>query len=126
MKRLRILSAIWLALFIVACAPAYTINHSVPVKPLNLPDDLAAHYWAQTEWWYYTGHLKGNDGKDYGYEITFFKRIANEDKVPVVFIPVPAYWFKDVPMIAHFAVTDITDGKFNAKEVDDFIWQVES
>lgn len=80
MKRLRILSAIWLALFMVACAPAYTINHSVPVKPLSLPDDLAAHYWAQTEWWYYTGHLKGNDGKDYGYEITFLKELPMKIK----------------------------------------------
>jgi len=126
MKRLRILSAIWLALFIAACAPAYTINHAVPVKPLSLPDDLAAHYWAQTEWWYYTGHLKGNDGKDYGYEITFFKRIANEDKVPVLFIPVPAYWLKDVPMIAHFAVTDITDGKFHASEVDNLFGRLKA
>ncbi len=120
MKRLRILSVILLSLFIVACAPKYTLNHSVPVKPVNLPADLAAHYWAQTEWWYYTGHLKGSDAKDYGYELTFFKRITNEDKVPGFFIPIPAYWFKDVPIIAHFALTNITDKKFDANETNNF------
>lgn len=126
MKRLRILSAILLAVFIVACAPAYTLNHSVPTKPVSLPDDLAAHYWAQTEWWYYTGHLKADNGKDYGYEITFFKRITNEDTVPEFFIPIPAYWFKDVPMIGHFALTDITDKKFKAKDVNNFFSKVKA
>ncbi|MGD0277755.1 MAG: lipocalin-like domain-containing protein [Smithella sp.] len=117
MKRIRILFVILLALLIVSCAPAYTINHSVPVNPISFPDDAAAHYWAQTEWWYYTGHLKAEDGKEYGYELTFFKRLTNEDKVPGFFIPVPAYWFKDVGMIGHFALTDLSNKKFKAKEI---------
>jgi predicted secreted hydrolase len=126
MKRLRILSVVLLALFIVACAPKYTLNHSVPTKPVSFPEDLAAHYWAQTEWWYYTGHLKGSDGKDYGYELTFFKRIANEDSVPGLFFKVPAYWFKDVPMIGHFALTNITDKTFDAKEANNFLSKVKA
>ncbi|MFA5321879.1 MAG: lipocalin-like domain-containing protein [Smithella sp.] len=126
MKRIKILSLILFLLFISACAPVYTINHSVPVNPVSLPEDGAAHYWAQTEWWYYTGHLKGDDGKDYGYELTFFKRITNEDKVPEIFIPVPAHWFKDVPMIGHFALTDITDKKYDVKEVNNFFSQVKA
>lgn len=110
------------ALLILACAPVYTIDHSKPVKPVSLPADDAAHYWAQQEWWYYTGHLKAEDGRDFGYEVTFFKRITNEDNVPEIFIPIPAYWIKDVGMLGHFAVTDLQNKRFRAAEKNNFIF----
>jgi len=109
-------------LLIGACAPVYTINHAAPVQPVNLPDDNAAHYWAQQEWWYYTGHLTSEDGKEFGYELTFFKRLTNEDRVPGLVIPVPAYWFKDVGMLGHFAVTDLQNHKFQADEITNFFF----
>lgn len=108
-----------LSLSIVACAPRYTINHSMPVKPLDLPADDAAHYWAQTEWWYYTGHLTASDSREFGYELTFFKRITNEDRVPNFFIPIPAHWLKDAALLGHFAITDLTNKKFRAKDITD-------
>ena len=117
MKIIKILTSILFLLFISACAPVYTINHSAPVNPVSLPDDGAAHYWAQTEWWYYTGHLTAQNGREFGYELTFFKRITNEDDVPEFFIPIPAYWLKDVAMLGHFAVTDLQNKKFQAKEI---------
>jgi predicted secreted hydrolase len=122
MKRLKILCLILFPLFIVACAPIHAINHSAPVKPLILPDDGVAHYWAQNEWWYYTGHLTAEDKREFGYELTFFKRITNEDKVPEFFIPIPAYWLKDVGMLGHFAVTDLQNKKFKAEEINNFIF----
>ncbi|MCX5850324.1 MAG: hypothetical protein NTW65_12900 [Deltaproteobacteria bacterium] len=121
MKKIKLTLFILLALFVAGCAPVYTINHSAPVNPISLPEDGAAHYWAQNEWWYYTGHLKAEDGKEYGYELTFFKRITNEDNVPELFIPIPAYWLKDVGMLGHFAVTDITNNKFAATDVNNFL-----
>lgn len=117
MKIIKILLLILFLLFIYACVPVYTINHSAPVNPVSLPDDGAAHYWAQTEWWYYTGHLTAENGREFGYELTFFKRITNEDNVPELFIPIPAYWLKDVAMLGHFAVTDLQNKKFQAKEI---------
>jgi len=57
LKSIKILSLILFALVVTACAPAYVLKHSTPVNPVRLPDDGAAHYWAQNEWWYYTGHL---------------------------------------------------------------------
>lgn len=122
MRKLRILSLILFALYLAACAPVYTLNHSTPVKPLSLPADQAAHYWAQEEWWYYTGILKAEDGRDFGYEVTFFKRITNEDNVPEFFIPVPAYWFKDVAMLGHVAVTDLQNKKFQADQIHNFLF----
>lgn len=121
MKKIKIVSLILFALFIGACAPMYTLNHSKPVHPISFPEDGAAHYWAQNEWWYYTGHLKAEDGREFGYELTFFKRITNEDKIPGLFIPIPAHWLKDVGMLGHFAVTDITNKKFKADSVNNFM-----
>jgi len=109
-------------LFVSACAPVYTINHATPMKPVSLPADEAAHYWAQNEWWYYTGHLTAEDGREFGYELTFFKRITNEDNIPDFFIPIPAYWFKDVGMLGHFAVTDLQNKKFKAENIENIFF----
>ncbi len=101
---------IFLFVLLTACAPRYTINHDYPKEPLSFPRDHAAHYDAQTEWWYYTGHVFDEDRNEYGFELTFFKRITSDDKSPL--LKIPAYWMKDVGMVAHFAVTDVSDGKF--------------
>lgn len=122
MKKFQISLLVLLALFMVSCAPKYTLNHSKLVKPINLPADDAAHYWAQNEWWYYTGHLKAEDGRDFGYEVTFFKRVTSEDNVPEFFIPIPAYWFKDVGLLGHFAVTDLNKGTFQADQIHNFLF----
>src|SRR5688500_11129918 len=60
--------------------------------------DLAA----QTEWWYYTGHLRTDTGRKFGFEWVFFKRRTDLDRfavVPVRLIGNPFYF-------AHFAITD--------------------
>lgn len=70
--------------------------------PVVLPRDLAAHENVQTEWWYYTGHFASSGGKEYGFELVFFKRRTDLDKfavVPLRLIGNPYYF-------AHFAITD--------------------
>ncbi|HEV2738259.1 MAG TPA: lipocalin-like domain-containing protein [Candidatus Elarobacter sp.] len=39
----------------------------------EFPRDHAAHFGFQSEWWYYTGHLRADDGRRFGYELTFFR-----------------------------------------------------
>ena len=95
---------------LAACAPRYTINHDYPKEPVSFPRDFAAHYDAQTEWWYYTGHIFDEDKNEYGFELTFFKRITNDDRTPC--LRLPAYWVKDVGMVGHFAITDVKARKF--------------
>ena len=112
----RILPVIVLAL-IISCTPRYIIDHAKPVRPLDLPRDDAAHYTAQTEWWYYTGHLRADDGAEYGFEVTFFKRLTSEDRGPACLFRVPGHWIKEVAMLGHFAVTDLEQKKFKASEV---------
>ncbi|MBI4300635.1 MAG: carotenoid 1,2-hydratase [Chloroflexi bacterium] len=78
-----------------------------PVSPspsqqptVHLPQDEAPHSSA-TEWWYYTGHLKAQDGRRFGFELTFFQVIR--PGIPRA-------------LMAHFAVTDQQTGKFHYEE----------
>lgn len=76
--------------------------------PVSLPRDLAAHSNAQTEWWYYTGHIATDAGREFGFELVFFKRRTDLDKfsiVPLRLLGNPFYF-------AHFALTDKTGRKF--------------
>ncbi len=70
--------------------------------PVELPRDLFAHSNLQTEWWYYTGHVATESGREFGFELVFFKRRTDLDKfsvVPLRLIGNPYYF-------AHFAITD--------------------
>jgi predicted secreted hydrolase len=40
---------------------------------LSFPADHGAHPAFRTEWWYVTGWLKGEDGRDIGFQVTFFR-----------------------------------------------------
>ncbi len=44
------------------------------VRPFRLPLDHGPHYEYQTEWWYFTGNLRAEDGRHFGYQLTFFRR----------------------------------------------------
>ncbi|MGA1842861.1 MAG: lipocalin-like domain-containing protein [bacterium] len=46
---------------------------ALPGYQYRFPKDHYSHPDFQTEWWYYTGHLNTEDGKNYGYELTFFR-----------------------------------------------------
>ena len=41
-------------------------------SPVELPSDHRAHD-AQTEWWYYSGHARGETGMDYGFHVALFR-----------------------------------------------------
>jgi predicted secreted hydrolase len=41
--------------------------------PIVFPRDHGAHPDAALEWWYWTGHLSGEAGRTYGFQITFFR-----------------------------------------------------
>jgi len=75
---------------------------------VELPRDLYAHAGAQTEWWYYTGHIETRAGRRFGFELVFFKRRTDLDRfgvVPLRLIANPLY-------LAHFAITDESRATF--------------
>lgn len=87
---------------------AETLRDGTELNRVELPRDLYAHKNAQTEWWYYTGHGETASGKQFGFELVFFKRRTDLDKfslVPLRLLGNPIYF-------AHFAITDCDDKKF--------------
>ncbi|PYS99615.1 MAG: hypothetical protein DMF63_11055, partial [Acidobacteria bacterium] len=87
---------------------ASTLRDGTEHTPVSLPRDLAAHSDAQTEWWYYTGQATTDSGREFGFELVFFKRRTDLDKfslVPLRLLGNPFYF-------AHFAITDITRKRF--------------
>jgi predicted secreted hydrolase len=87
---------------------ADTLRDGTEFDPVELPRDLAAHKNAQTEWWYYTGHFKTDSGKQFGFELVFFKRRTDLDKFSLI----PLRLFGNPIYFAHFAVTDADGKKF--------------
>ncbi|MDT5270786.1 MAG: hypothetical protein QOH49_2972 [Acidobacteriota bacterium] len=88
--------------------PASTLRDGTEHAGVELPRDLYAHACAQTEWWYYTGHLLTDSGRRLGFELVFFKRRTDLDRfgvVPLRLIGNPLY-------LAHFALTDESRGLF--------------
>lgn len=71
------------------------------LPPISFPQDEGAHN-DLTEWWYYTGHLQGNDpsGKShqYGFELVVFQ--AQRSTLPTLYP-------------AHFAISDLTRNEFH-------------
>jgi predicted secreted hydrolase len=87
---------------------ASTLRDGTEHAGVELPRDLYAHANAQTEWWYYTGHMQTSAGRRFGFELVFFKRRTDLDRfgvVPLRLIANPLY-------LAHFAVTDESRKRF--------------
>jgi predicted secreted hydrolase len=92
----------------LVAGPASTLRDGTEHAGVELPRDLYAHEEAQTEWWYYTGHMRTASGRRFGFELVFFKRRTDLDRfgvVPLRLIANPLY-------LAHFAVTDESRGRF--------------
>ncbi len=92
----------------VVVGPASSLRDGTEHAGVELPRDLYAHAGAQTEWWYYTGHMQTDSGRRFGFELVFFKRRTDLDRfgvVPLRLIGNPLY-------LAHFAVTDESRGQF--------------
>jgi predicted secreted hydrolase len=105
----------WMALFTVAATRAENINNegwalAVPGYQITLPQDHFPHYQFRTEWWYFTGNVKAVDGRPFGYQLTFFR---HGYRPPGVGQPVTSRFVMNDVKFAHFAVTDVSAGKFH-------------
>jgi predicted secreted hydrolase len=81
-----------------------------PAYSLSFPRDHAAHPDYRIEWWYYTGTLYTQEGRRFGYQLTFFR--VGVDVAPVN----PSPWtVRDLHM-AHFAITDVGRGVHRVAE----------
>src|SRR6266516_3972638 len=55
---------------------------ALPGYQFEFPRDHGTHDEYRTEWWYYTGHLKTDGGRRYGFELTFFRVGVNPPETP--------------------------------------------
>jgi predicted secreted hydrolase len=81
--------------------PSDPWKRATPLRPVRVPDDHVAHPDYRLEWWYYTGNLRGDDGKAYGYQVTFFR--VGVDPAPT---NPSRFTVRDLYM-THVALTDI-------------------
>ena len=78
----------------------------------EFPRDHGSHDAFRTEWWYYTGNLTAKDGREFGYQLTFFRRGMPADQVKTL----PSKWSITQLYLAHFAITDLTGKHFRYAE----------
>jgi predicted secreted hydrolase len=85
----------------------FSYRVAVPGRSFSFPRDHASHPDFKTEWWYYTGHLAGERGGEYGYQVTFFRVGVRDRQDPASGKPL----FSDLYM-AHFALSDKRSKRF--------------
>lgn len=86
-------------------------QRALPGWKYQFPRDHFDHPEFKTEWWYVTGHLRsGNDGKrELGFQVTFFRQGV---RPPGQRREVPSRFVRDHFYFGHFAVSDLSRGKF--------------
>ena len=83
-------------------------QQALPGYDFQFPRDDFSHDKFRIEWWYYTGNLKDEKGRPFGYQLTFF-RVGLDEANP---IDNPSAWKIDHIYFAHMAVSDIHENKF--------------
>lgn len=79
-----------------------------PGRIFSFPRDHGPHPDFQTEWWYYTGNLKDSSGREFGFQLTFFRRALAVQTAESK----SSDWRSDQVYLGHFALTDVQDQRF--------------
>ncbi|MFA5910848.1 MAG: lipocalin-like domain-containing protein [Vicinamibacterales bacterium] len=74
------------------------------------PRDHASHPDYKIEWWYYTGNVKANDGRRFGYQVTFFR--VGIDAAPSN----PSKWAIRDLFMTHLAISDPSGRRYRYAE----------
>ena len=95
-----------LLLFSPATAAALEWELALPGYRYEFPRDHFNHPGYQTEWWYYTGNLRGGDGRRFGFELTFFRQGVARPRQSL------SPWDVDDLYLAHLALSDLDGRRF--------------
>jgi len=82
---------------------------ALPGWKYSFPNDHGNHPDFKTEWWYFTGNLKSEDGKEFGYQLTFFRQGV---RPPSDRLPATSRFVVDHIQFVHFAISDVSRGQF--------------
>ncbi len=75
---------------------------------LSFPRDHGPHPGFRTEWWYYTGNLEAENGRRFGFQLTFFRHQLSPLKVPDDRPEPQSAWRTHQVYLAHAAVADLS------------------
>ena len=81
-----------------------------PGQPIRLPADHGAHPDYRSEWWYLTGNLKDEQGREYGMQWTLFRQGIEQQ------IKTDNPWLTPQLWLAQFAITDLARGSHHQDE----------
>lgn len=106
-------SRVLLMALVAAQAVGADWQTSQPGWRYDFPQDHHAHRSFKTEWWYFTGNVFGTAGGRFGYELTFFREGI---RPPSVHDPNGSRFIVDDLKFAHFALSDISNGRFHFEQ----------
>jgi predicted secreted hydrolase len=92
--------------------PPTGFRDAAPGYLFQFPRDHGSHDDFRTEWWYYTGHLTAANGRQFGYQLTFFRRGIDRESVRSN----PSRWAVRHLYLAHLALSDLDRGRFRYAE----------
>lgn len=78
---------------------------------LRFPKDHGPHPGYRTEWWYYTGNLKSDSDKFFGFQLTFFRSQLSPPGFEKSWPQPPSAWRTGQLYLGHAAVSDISEKK---------------
>ena len=81
-----------------------------PGLQIQFPRDSDPHFSFRTEWWYFTGNLRSTDGREFGYQLTFFR---HGYRPPATRTPVSSSFVMNDLIFGHFTVTDVGAHQFH-------------
>ncbi len=81
-----------------------------PGQTITLPEDHAAHPDYRSEWWYLTGNLKDEQGREYGMQWTLFRQGIEQE------LRTSNPWLTPQLWLAQFAITDLDRGSHQQDE----------
>lgn len=79
---------------------------ALPGWKYEFPRDHFSHSDFKTEWWYFTGNVTTDDGRDLGYQLTFFRQGVSRQSGAT-----SRFAVSDIKL-AHFAVSDLRGKMF--------------
>ena len=80
-------------------------------QKFTFPIDHGSHNRYRTEWWYFTGNLKNTQGRQFGYELTFFRFALNPETSES-----KSAWRSNQMYMAHLTLTDVEKRRFYTDE----------
>lgn len=80
-------------------------------QKFSFPGDHGPHNSYRSEWWYFTGNLKNQQDRKFGYELTFFRFALKAESLES-----KSTWRNNQLYMAHLTLTDVEKGRFYTDE----------